>query len=455
MAAIVLFKNNLRISDNPVLFHAASKHDILPIYIQDDINTTKPIGASSRYWLFHSLKSLNKKLDNHLQFYYGDTFSIIKNLTSKHNISTIYCEEPFLDSEITFFNDIKKSLEFLNIKLKFYNCTLLWKPYEILKNDNSPYKVFTPFYKNSCLNASLPSSPLGKPKIINYHQDCHSTNINDLNLLDEYAWHHKFDNIWDISEDAAYLIFSQFLDVKINDYKKERDFPSLDKNSKLSPYIRFGLISVNRIWYELQKLKNNSGVDHFKSEIGWREFSYYLLYHFPSMEQHNLQKKFDNFDWENSDKKFQAWKNGQTGYPIVDAGMRELWNTGFIHNRVRMVVASFLVKNLLIDWRLGEKWFWDCLVDADYASNIAGWQWVAGSGADAAPYFRIFSPILQGQKFDPDGEYIKHYVPELRTIPIKHLNEPWNYEGQSNYVVPIIDYKYSRQRALEKYAEIK
>ena len=319
----------------------------------------------------------------------------------------------------------------------------------------SPYQVFTPFYKNSCLNAPLPSAPLGEPKIINYHQDHHSTNINDLNLLDEYAWHHKFDNIWDISEDAASLIFSHFLDVKINDYKKERDFPSLDKNSKLSPYIRFGLISVNRIWYELQKLENNSGVDHFKSEIGWREFSYYLLYHFPSMEQNNLQKKFDNFDWENSDEKFQAWKKGQTGYPIVDAGMRELWNTGFIHNRVRMVVASFLVKNLLIDWRLGEKWFWDCLVDADYASNVAGWQWVAGSGADAAPYFRIFSPILQGQKFDPDGEYIKHYVPELRNIPIKHLNEPWNYESQSNYVVPIIDYKYSRQRALEKYAEIK
>ena len=173
------------------------------------------------------------------------------------------------------------------------------------------------------------------------------------------------------------------------------------------------------------------------------------------MEENNLQTKFDKFNWENSDAKFDAWKKGETGYPIVDAGMRELWQTGFIHNRTRMVVASFLVKNLLIDWRLGEKWFWDCLLDADYASNIAGWQWVSGTGADAAPYFRIFNPILQGNKFDPDGKYIKHYVPELKNVPNKILNEPWSYIGQLTYAKPIVDYKFSRQRALSKYEEIK
>ena len=455
MAALVLFKNNLRYNDNPVLFNAAANHHILPVYIKDDINTHKPIGSSSKYWLFHSLSSLNKKLNNKLQFYAGDTFSIIKQLAITHSITTIYCEEPFLDNDVMFFNEIKKSLEFINIKLKFYNCTLLWKPYEILKNDKTPYKVFTPYYKRGCLSAPMPTKPEGKPSNINFIDIKNNTSINDLNLLDEYKWYDKFDRLWKISEDDGLNIFNKFLKNKINDYKEERDFPALEKNSKLSPYIRFGLISVNRIWHELNKLTSNKGIDHYKSEIGWREFSYYLLYHFPHMEKNNLQTKFDKFNWENSNAKFVAWTKGETGYPIVDAGMRELWQTGFIHNRTRMVVASFLVKNLLIDWRLGEKWFWDCLLDADYASNIAGWQWVSGTGADAAPYFRIFNPILQGNKFDPDGTYIKHYVPELKNVPNKILNEPWNYIGQLTYAKPIVDYKFSRQRALSKYEEIK
>tara|TARA_B000000475_G_scaffold215053_1_gene177332 strand:+ start:1728 stop:3095 length:1368 start_codon:yes stop_codon:yes gene_type:complete len=455
MNAIVLFKNNLRYNDNPVLFHSVSGNKILPIYIHDEININKPLGSSSKYWLHHSLISLNKKLNNNLHYYNGDTFTIIKKLVNTYSISTIYCEESFLDNDIMFFDEIKKSLEYININLEFYNCNLLWKPYEILKNDQTPYKVFTPYYKRGCLNAPIPNKPEGQPSKINFIKTKNNTSIDDLNLLDNYKWYEKFNKIWKISEDDALNIFKLFLKEKINDYKKERDFPALEKNSKLSPYIRFGLISVNRIWYELNKLPNNKGVEHFKSEIGWREFSYYLLHHFPRMEKNNLQTKFDNFNWENSEEKFDAWKKGETGYPIVDAGMRELWQTGFIHNRTRMVVASFLVKNLLIDWRLGEEWFWDCLVDADYASNIAGWQWVSGTGADAAPYFRIFNPILQGNKFDPEGKYIKYYVPELKDVPLKLLNEPWNYPNKTNYTKPIVDYKYSRERALSKYEEIK
>lgn len=455
MNAIVLFKNNLRYNDNPVLYNAVSRHKILPIYIHDEININKPLGSSSKYWLHHSLISLNKKLNNNLHYYSGDTFTIIKKLSDTYSISTVYCEEPFLDNDIMFFYEIKKSLEYININLKFYNCNLLWKPYEILKNDQTPYKVFTPYYKRGCLNAPIPNKPEGQPSKINFIKTKNNTSIDDLNLLDKYKWYEKFNKLWKISEDDALNIFKLFLKEKINDYKKERDFPALEKNSKLSPHIRFGLISVNRIWYELNKLPNNKGVEHFKSEIGWREFSYYLLHHFPQMEKNNLQTKFDNFNWENSEEKFDSWKKGETGYPIVDAGMRELWQTGFIHNRTRMVVASFLVKNLLIDWRLGEEWFWDCLVDADYASNIAGWQWVSGTGADAAPYFRIFNPILQGNKFDPEGKYIKYYVPELKDVPLKFLNEPWDYSNKTNYTKPIVDYKYSRERALAKYEEIK
>ena len=456
MASLVLFKNNLRFNDNDVLFEATSSNEaIIPVYILDEINTKKTLGASSKYWLHHSLNSLNKKLNNTLQCYSGETILIIKNLLEQYPITTIYCEKAFLKNDTILFNKIAQFCKKKSLKLLSLNCTLLWEPSSILKNDNTPYKVFTPFYRKGCLFSIEPKQPVGYPSQIKYYDCSHNTSLDDLDLLDSYKWYTKFDNVWDIDEDYALQHFKKFVSLKINDYKLERDFPSLNKNSRLSPYIRFGLISINRIWHELDKLQSNQSIEHYKSELGWREFSYYLLYHFPHLEHKNLQIKFDNFKWENSDKYFTAWKKGKTGYPIVDAGMRELWETGFIHNRTRMVVASFLVKNLLIDWRLGEAWFWDCLVDADYASNVASWQWVSGTGADAAPYFRIFNPILQGKKFDSDGHYIRQYVPELSNLPNKILNEPWESNLDLDYPAPIIDYKYSRQKALEKYALIK
>ena len=456
MTSLVLFKNNLRINDNDILFDACKDNKkILPVYILDEKNTDKPLGSSSKYWLHKSLESLNNKLNNNLQVFKGDTINIISSLLDLHSINQIYCEEPFLSMDITLFDKLQNLCSLKNIDLNTRNCTLLWKPYHILKSDDTPYKVFTPFYRRGCLTSTVPQKPVGGPSAINYYSCLNNTSIDQLELLDNFPWHEKFDNIWKIDEESAMYIFKDFIDTKINDYKLERDFPALNKNSKLSPYIRFGLISINRMWYELDKLIPNKSIDHFKSELGWREFSYYLLYHFPHLQYENMQAKFNNFEWENSNKHFEAWKKGCTGYPIVDAGMRELWQTGFIHNRTRMVVASFLVKNLLIDWRLGEKWFWDCLVDADYASNVASWQWVAGTGADAAPYFRIFNPILQGKKFDTDGKYIRHYVPELNSLPEKYLNEPWEIDHKLSYPKPIIDYSYSRQRALEKYERIK
>ena len=456
MTSLVLFKNNLRINDNDILFDACKDNKkILPVYILDEKNTDKPLGSSSKYWLHKSLESLNNKLNNNLQVFKGDTIKIIRSLLDLHSINQIYCEEAFLSMDITLFDKLQNLCSLNNIDLNTRNCTLLWKPYHILKSDDTPYKVFTPFYRRGCLTSTVPQKPVGGPSAINYYSCLNNTSIDQLELLDNFPWHEKFDNIWKIDEEGAMYIFKDFIDTKINDYKLERDFPALNKNSKLSPYIRFGLISINRMWYELDKLIPNKSIDHFKSELGWREFSYYLLYHFPHLQYENMQAKFNNFEWENSNKHFEAWKKGCTGYPIVDAGMRELWQTGFIHNRTRMVVASFLVKNLLIDWRLGEKWFWDCLVDADYASNVASWQWVAGTGADAAPYFRIFNPILQGKKFDTDGKYIRHYVPELNSLPEKYLNEPWEIDHKLSYPKPIIDYSYSRQRALEKYERIK
>ena len=455
MNSLVIFKNNLRINDNPVLFHSSKEQPIIPVYIHDNINLKKQIGSASKFWLFRALNSLNKLLDNKMHFYCGDTISIITNLINENSINKIYIEEPFIPEEVNLHNKLKNKLKKLNIDLNSYNCTLLWKPNKILKSDSTPYKVFTPFYKRGCLESTNPDKPLGEPYKIKFSATNNKTTLSALNLIDKYNWHTKLDKHWEISEQAAIKIFQDFIKKSIYEYKIKRDFPYLNKNSSLSPYIRFGMISIHRIWWTLHNLNSDKNIEHFRSELGWREFSYYLLNHFPYIEKNNFQEKFNMLQWENCPKAYTSWKKGMTGFPIIDAGMRELWETGFIHNRIRMVVGSFLVKNLSIDWRLGEKWFWDCLVDADYASNVASWQWVAGCGADAAPYFRIFNPILQGEKFDTLGKYTRKYVPELKKIPLEFLQKPWETTIQSNYPDPIVDYRKSRENALERYQTIK
>tara|TARA_B100001094_G_scaffold77062_1_gene73434 strand:+ start:1276 stop:2646 length:1371 start_codon:yes stop_codon:yes gene_type:complete len=456
MKSIVLFKNNLRYNDNSILKRAVEESSlIMPVFIYDTINFNKDLGGASKYWLYHSLTDLNKSLNNNLSFYLGDTIKILKNLIDKHSIDNIYCEEPFLEEDIKVCDLVSNILLENKVKIYFLNSTLLWKPKDIYKKDFTPYKVFTPFYKRGCLNIKEPDLPVGKPGTPKYLECKIKNNIDDLNILDEKKWYDKFNNKWDISEKGAQNILEDFINENIYNYKVGRDFPSSNSNSKLSPYIRFGLISIHRIWYTVNKLNPDDNILHFKSEIGWREFSYYLLYHFPQMQFDNLRTKFDKFEWDNSKSKFKAWCRGETGFPIIDAAMKELWETGYMHNRMRMITASFLVKNLLIDWRWGEKWFWDCLFDADPASNIAGWQWVAGTGADAAPYFRIFNPILQGEKFDAKGKYTLNYLPELKNIPIKYLQKPWDFEDGSIYIEPIINYKDSRKKALLRYSELK
>ena len=273
---------------------------------------------------------------------------------------------------------------------------------------------------------------------------------------------------WNISESGANERKSIFFDDRIFKYKNGRNFPSMNSVSGLSPYISWGQVSVNELWYQCQNLlktdQQNEDILHFLNELGWREFSYNLLYHFPQINIKNFQKKFDNFPWINNESLIKKWKKGETGYPIVDAGMKELRTTGYMHNRVRMIVGSFLVKNLLVDWRRGEEWFWDNLFDADMANNSAGWQWVGGSGADAAPYFRIFNPITQGQKFDPEGEYTKQFLPVLSKLPSKFLFNPWDAPSEirekasvflgKNYPFPIVDVKDSRQKALEAFKSL-
>ena len=270
---------------------------------------------------------------------------------------------------------------------------------------------------------------------------------------------------WHIGEDHAQDRLQEFVDHGLKDYKEGRNFPAQQNVSRLSPHLHFGEISPNQAWYAAKQKGKGQNMDHFLSELGWREFSYSLLYHFPKLPRKNLQAKFDKFPWRNDKRLLRRWQQGQTGYPIVDAGMRELWQTGYMHNRVRMIVGSFLVKNLLLHWHHGERWFWDCLVDADLANNSASWQWIAGCGADAAPYFRIFNPVTQGQKFDAAGEYTRHFVPELKDLPDKFLFNPWqappgvlNEAGVTlgkTYPEPVVDLKLSRERALQAFASLK
>ena len=461
------FRQDLRITDNPALYEAAKRGVVFPIYIQDEDNAGEySMGSASRWWLHHSLSSLNKSLKDKLCFFAGDPKKILINLIEEHNVKAVYwnrCYEPWQTARD---NKIMKALDVHNTESHSFNGLLLWEPWEILKKDGTPYKVFTPFYRNGCLKASAPRMPLSKPdKLMLYVDNSNELSIDDLRLLPTNNWYNKLESYWKIGELAAQKKLEKFTRNRLKNYKQGRDFPALKTVSRLSPHFHFGEISPNQAWYMAKTNEASDNLDHFLSEMGWREFSYSLLYHFPELPRKNLQVKFDKFPWLENEENLHSWQKGQTGYPLVDAGMRELWQTGYMHNRVRMVVGSFLVKNLLLHWHHGEKWFWDCLLDADLANNSAGWQWIAGCGADAAPYFRVFNPITQGHKFDPSGEYTRQFLPELQNLPDKYLFSPWEAPDHvlqdagvtlgKNYPNPIVNVKYSRERALDAYQSLK
>ena len=469
--SIFWFRQDLRLADNPGLSEAISKGIVLPIYIYDDINSNEyEMGSASKWWLHNSLEKLNDSLNNKLSVYKGDALKIIESLTKSYDVESISwnrCYEPW---RIKRDKNIKSEIEKKGIEVNTFNGSLLWEPFNILKTDGTPYRVFSPYYRKGCLNAAPPRIPLESPEISSLFKDEYNElTIEDLSLIPKVHWFDEMEKLWKPGEVGAQEKLYDFLDDGLFGYKEGRNFPSQKNVSQLSPHIHLGEISPNQVWYAAKQKEDETGIEkdlaHFLSELGWREFSYNLLYHFPTLPRENLQKKFDNFPWQENTDFSDKWKKGHTGYPIVDAGMRELWQTGYMHNRVRMIVGSFLVKNLLLHWHEGEKWFWDCLIDADLASNSASWQWVAGSGADAAPYFRIFNPISQGIKFDPEGEYTKKFLPELKDLPIKYLYSPWeapadvleqaNIKLGENYPKPIVDLKESREKALDAFDKIR
>ena len=469
---IMWFRQDLRVRDNPALNAAVErKGKILPVYILDDDNSGEwKMGGASRVWLHHALNDLSESLNGHLQVFNGNPKDILQGLIEEHDVDSIYWNRCYEGWRIERDKDIKSHFSDQNIEVESCNGSLLWEPWQIKNQQGAMYKVFTPFYRKGCLNEPEPREPLNKPQYISCVQHENSKKkIDELSLLPETLdWHKPIESEWDMSEEGAHNRLQDFLDEGLNNYKEGRNFPDKDNVSRLSPYLHFGQISPHTVWHNARQYSISNGLekdmDHFCSELGWREFSYSLLYHVPDFPRKNWQEKFDHFPWDKNDKALTAWQKGQTGYPIVDAGMRELWYTGYMHNRVRMIVGSFLVKNLMLHWHHGEEWFWDCLVDADLANNSASWQWIAGCGADAAPYFRIFNPLTQGQKFDPDGNYIRRWVPELEKMPDKHLNAPWDapenvleYAGVElgkDYPKPIIDLKASRERALEAFKSL-
>ncbi|MAZ43637.1 MAG: deoxyribodipyrimidine photolyase [Legionellales bacterium] len=459
------FRHDLRLKDNPALAAAAKEGSVLCIYIHQNHFSKKHIpGEARQWWTHHSLASLNKSIDNKLAFYSGDPADVFKNILERFPIASVHFNEAASAHQRQTDQSIEKLLSEQDIECTIHSGCTLWPIGEILKDDGTPYRVFTPFFKKGCLKAEPPRLPMRAPSLSLVH-DKFALSLTECGILPTHAWTKKMNPHWEIGEAGAHKQLKRFIQHGLQGYKEGRNFPAQEHVSRLSPHLQYGEISPNTVWYAAQEAGDSDDIQHFLSELGWREFSYQLLFHNPKLAEKNLQSKFDAFPWSKSAKKLTAWQKGLTGIPIVDAGMRELWATGYMHNRVRMIVGSFLVKNCLLDWRDGERWFWDCLVDADAANNSASWQWIAGCGADAAPYFRIFNPVTQGQKFDPDGDYTRHWVPELAKCPDLYLFNPWEAPTDllsqagiilgKTYPEPIVDLKASREEALAAFQSLK
>ena len=470
--ALVWFRQDLRCSDNPALALACQEHEtVVPLYIRDDDVT--PIRGAQSWWLHHSLCSLGNTLETmnlSLILREGPACEIITTLVEELSIDKVYWNRGYDPLMIQRDTLIKQKLCERGIDVMSCNGSLLNEPWTIKNQSGSFFKVFTPYWKH-CLQQII----IKAPATINKHPKglkVPTQRVQDWHLLPTNPnWAQSFEAYWQPGEAGAQKKLANFISHHLDSYQVDRNIPGYEATSKLSPHLHFGEISPSQIWRAVEEINvtqahntsfDTSSIDCFLSELGWREFSYYLLYHFPELPHANYKSEFDAFPWKFSDSKLNAWRQGKTGYPIVDAGMRELWHTGFMQNRVRMIVASFLTKNLLIDWRIGADWFLDTLVDADLASNSASWQWVAGSGADASPYYRIFNPVLQGEKFDPEGVYIRRWVPELAHVPKKWIHKPWAATSAElgialgkDYPYPLVDHSETRKLALDNYQKIK
>ncbi|MGR8949447.1 MAG: cryptochrome/photolyase family protein [Gammaproteobacteria bacterium] len=467
MTALVWFRRDLRIADNPALAAAtASKKPVVAVYILSP-SSDWPIGSASRVWLHHSLRNLRESLLNlgiNLVFKKGAPSEVLSELANIVDASELHWNREYDPAGIADAAQVKKDLQ-ETVSCHSYNARLLIEPFKFSNKSGEPYRVYTPFWKELFRTLQHTTGDTISPSWKQQPFVVPPTELDELALLSGHPWEQKIVDHWRIGESAAWETCDVFIDGMIENYDDRRNFPAQAATSKLSPYYHFGEISVQKVWQRL--LDGMEAVEFPGAEeavlawlrqLAWREFSHHLLYHFPHSASKPLNEKFANMEWLQDDELLTRWQRGQTGYPLVDAGMRELWATGWMHNRVRMVVASFLTKHLGIHWLEGARWFWDTLVDADLANNTMGWQWIAGSGADASPYYRIFNPTMQSQKFDATGEYIRRWVPELSALGNKAIHEPTAVKSdlpKNSYPDPCVDHALARQAALARYQEIK
>ncbi|MNS38683.1 Deoxyribodipyrimidine photo-lyase [compost metagenome] len=462
---ILWFRRDLRLADNPALKHAlATGRPVLPLYVRDERLEGRAIGAASRWWLDKSLRALDADLKargGRLILRRGDAEAELRRLIDETGVDQVFMNRLFEPEAFARDADIAHGLKAEGVECRGFNASLMCRPGAVLNGSGQPYKVFTPFLKALLATAEVPAG-LDAPEAIAVPDGVASEAVEDWGLHPTRPdWSTGF--VGTPGEAGARAALDAFVAGGLKTYATDRDRPDRAGTSGLAGHLHWGEISPWRAVQTARAAAAESRVsaaeaEKFVAEIGWREFSAHLLHHFPYLPERAFRPEYDAMPWRDDPAGLAAWKAGRTGYPLVDAGMRQLWATGTMHNRVRMVVASFLIKHLLIDWREGEAWFWDCLTDADLASNVQNWQWVAGSGADAAPYFRIFNPTAQGEKFDPQGRYVRRWVPEVAALPDRWLHAPWTAPPMvlseagvrlgATYPRPIVDHVEGRERAL-------
>ena len=468
--ALVWFRRDLRLRDNPALQAALDAgHVPVPVYVHapDEEGAWRP-GAASRAWLHRSLAALDADLrsrDSRLIRLRGPSLAALSGLARGVGAEAVFWNRCYEPAVIARDTTLKQALRGQGLEVRSFNASLLLEPWSIANGQGGPYKVFTPYWRAAQTRLSLPPSAEAPAMLPAVMEDLASEPLADWELLPAPGWDRAFWDAWTPGEAGADEALDVFVDGALQGYGVQRDRPDRVGTSRLSAHLHFGEIAPWRIVQRLQvarRAANAADIDGYVRELGWREFAHHLLYHFPQTPERNLDTRFDHFEWARPDSaKLQAWQQGRTGVPIVDAGMRELWATGWMHNRVRMIVASYLCKHLRMHWREGARWFWDTLVDADLANNTAGWQWVAGTGADAAPYFRVFNPVLQAQKFDPDGAYVGRWIPGLSRLPAKMRHAPWQYPREAAACLPdypmqpLVDLAEGRAAALAAHARLR
>jgi deoxyribodipyrimidine photo-lyase len=472
MSTLVWFRQDLRIADNPALAAALERGPVIPLYILDEHHCGEwALGGAQRWWLHQSLAALSERLrecGSRLILRHGRSEEVIAQLLVSNDVDAVYWNRRYEPAAIQQDTKLKESLRAQGIDVRSFNSALLNEPWSIANLSGKPFQVFTPYWRH-CLKLADPRPP--EPVLTSI--PCpdrwpHSAALDSLQLMPTIAWYQEMARTWTPGEHGAAQNLKEFVKDTVWSYTETRNLPAMRGTSMLSPHLRFGEISPHQVWHAV---KARGMRDHiptsewrphqYLTEIYWREFAYHLLFHFAHTPTEPLRPEFARFPWARNPAHLQAWQRGRTGVPMIDAGMRQLWATGWMHNRVRMIVGSFLVKNLLLPWQDGSRWFWDTLVDADLASNTLGWQWCAGCGADAAPFFRIFNPVSQGEKFDPQGEYVRRWVPELARLPDSDIHSPWDAASEvlgaagvtlgRDYPHPMVDLKATRARALDAY----